>query len=99
MIVVGRDAVVGVVVGSAVHDTFSVEEHGIAVIITLDDDVRWELLDSIMLPEEKAVSFIEELRLATERTPMLDGNVDEARMLPTMLVTTPTICPAILVVC
>jgi hypothetical protein len=52
-----------------------------------------------MRAEEETVPVIEEVELVLGRTPILEGFVAAARMLPTMLVASPTTPPTILVAC
>lgn len=99
VIVVGQGGVVGDCVSSAIAGAIAGEGHGEAKIVVLGGNVGREPLEGIKLPEENAAPFIEELELATGRTPILDGAVAAARMLPTMLVASPKICPTILVAC
>jgi len=51
------------------------------------------------LVEDSNVPFIEELELPTGRTPIFDGLVAAARMLPTILVASPIIAATMLVAC
>jgi len=109
----GQDGHVEVQEDPVVGDAIAGEAVGEGAAVVLCEDVVLELLQVVQRavcgknsrgslivkdPDFPADAIVE-VKLGLERTPMLDGFVAAARILPTMLVASPTTPPTILVAC